>query len=367
MARQVDDDFVDYHHDEPKANPVPLKTRLFFVAGVLLAILIGGLVIFKDVWLPQTPPPRVEIVEETSGSELLTYPIPEGSEKLAAAADDVWVLYPETKTVAQFSIQDRRLIRKVILDQEPRDLEAGRGGVWVSGQTQVYRLDSDSGEITSTVATGNQPGDLALIGDFVWVINEADDTVSRIDTKLGEVTGKVNVDPAPFDLAVDKDAVWVAHDTPEGVAADPLLTRINPKTLRRSREKETIRDLKGLALTQRVLWSIHGSEQGLGRISRRTGEPLESQLTRLPAPPVSLQASQGKIWVGLDGEPSLIESRDRNSGNKIDQVELGEKAILDLSVNETGAWVIVEEGKVLARWQKCSADRPCLTEQIIEG
>ncbi len=59
------------------------------------------------------------------------------------------------------------------------------------GSDNVYILDAATNEIVAVVAVGNGPTEIAISGDYAYVVNYLSQKVSVIDTKTLEVTGTI--------------------------------------------------------------------------------------------------------------------------------------------------------------------------------
>jgi glutamine cyclotransferase len=360
MARQrqhdSDDELLVYRGDEAPAPPIPLKTRLWFVGATLLLIAIGSLYLFKDEIVPKPKPPKTVTVSVTRGDALSSWPVGGQLTRLAPDKADVWGIIPARKQVVKISAATNKVVAKTTLSQTPHDLAIGRGGVWVSGETAVYRLDVDTGRITKEVPSGNAPGDITLQGNNVWVINTADDTVSKIDSTLGTVLKTVPVAPDPFDLAATSKAIWVAHGSLDAdIQATPLLTKIDVRSGVVVNETETAVDLRGITATKTSLWTAHGQDHGLGKYSVKSGEQVGNSLLTLPGAPTAIYQANQQLYVSIAGRPESIAVVDRVSGRVIEQKK---------TANASGVWIAREGAAKVVRWQRCSEAVPCRVQRL---
>ncbi|MCD4794536.1 MAG: YncE family protein [Bacteroidales bacterium] len=103
---------------------------------------------------------------------------------------------------------------------------------------EIKVIDTDKKEVIKTITAGNQPENLLLSGNKVFVANGAwghDSTVSIINPSTDELIETINVGDGATDLASDKNGnIWVlcqgksAYDYPEETASQ--LVCINPDT-----------------------------------------------------------------------------------------------------------------------------------------
>jgi streptogramin lyase len=90
----------------------------------------------------------------------------------------------------------------------------------------LVKIDPKTNKVVDVIRVGRLPVATALAGDFVWVINTADSTLTRVDTRSrhAQTIGGLN---NPTAIAADDNGnVWVTTATYESVI------RVNGKTLR---------------------------------------------------------------------------------------------------------------------------------------
>ena len=125
----------------------------------------------------------------------------------------------------------------------------GVGFVWVVSEpgNSVTRIAARSGTVLPPIHVGNGPSAIAVGGDFVWVANSLDGTVSRIDPRHGLREG----DPGgegPVGVAANDGAVWVSG------GRTGTLSRIDRHGGSVEREVETGNRPQGLALAGTSLY-----------------------------------------------------------------------------------------------------------------
>jgi 40-residue YVTN family beta-propeller repeat len=89
----------------------------------------------------------------------------------------------------------------------------------------VQRIDPMTNRVVATIPVRCQPRFLAVGEGGVWVLNQADGTVSRIDPQTNQVAATIEVGVPGFggDIAAGEGAVWVR-------ANKFLLSKIDPKS-----------------------------------------------------------------------------------------------------------------------------------------
>jgi YVTN family beta-propeller protein len=206
------------------------------------------------------------------------------------------------------------------LPEEPSDIAAGEGAVWVAMPHEVLRLDPASGEIVTSIPVSGT-GQLAVGFGSVWVTNFRQDSVTRIDAATNAVQTTIPVGPLPFDvapgdraflpfdIAAGEGAVWV--DTARGE-----VVRINPATNAIANVVRLDPDGPGaIAAGEGSVWVADTLEPGaVWRIDPRTGEI--SQTIGVGSQPVSIEAGAGAAWVavGFDRDHRRLVRIDAGTG-----------------------------------------------------
>jgi YVTN family beta-propeller protein len=112
---------------------------------------------------------------------------------------------------------------------------AGRGGDAAAPTVvpdSLAKIDLESGKIVDVVPVGRIPGDIVIVGRYVFAASEGDGTLTRVDTRTGAVVSSGKYD-ASGGLAVEgAKRVWVASDRRRQVtlvdAALPLVDSADP-------------------------------------------------------------------------------------------------------------------------------------------
>ncbi len=173
----------------------------------------------------------------------------------------------------------------------------------------LVKIDPKTNKVVDVIRVGRLPVATALAGDFVWVANVGDSTLTRIDTRSGQAQtiGGLN---SPTGIAADDNGnVWVT------TAAYEQVIRVSGKTLR----PDVTIPLKHNAFLPAVgagsLWVTEpphnlGEHGTLARISLATTK-LER---RFPVGvfPVAVAVGERAVWVvnGADASVSRISLSD---------------------------------------------------------
>jgi len=110
--------------------------------------------------------------------------------------------------------------------KELRGLIMGFGSLWVDiyGDT-LYRVDPASGQTQATLTTGigQEPAQMAITDDALWLINSQSATISWVDPKTNQVTDRLKLRDICCALAVFQGGVWT-------IDAKDTLSRVDVKT-----------------------------------------------------------------------------------------------------------------------------------------
>ena len=107
-----------------------------------------------------------------------------------------------------------------------RALRAGAGGLWVSADTELVRLDASTGAVEATIPASAGARFLAIGEGSVWVMSNDKGVVTRVDPVTNAVAAAIPVAPMVVfggDLAVGGGYVWAR-------VSDVLVAKIDPAT-----------------------------------------------------------------------------------------------------------------------------------------
>ena len=173
----------------------------------------------------------------------------------------------------------------------------------------LVKIDPKTNKIVDVIHVGRLPVAAALAGDFVWVINNGDSTLTRVDTRSGhaQTIGGLN---NPTAIAADDNGnVWVTTGTYESVI------RVNGKTLRPDVTVPLRHNAFLPAVGAGSVWVTEpphnlGEHGTLARINLTTTK-LERRFPVGPFP-VAVAVGERAVWVtnGADASVSRISLSD---------------------------------------------------------
>jgi DNA-binding SARP family transcriptional activator/streptogramin lyase len=169
----------------------------------------------------------------------------------------------------------------------------------------LVKIDPKTNKVVDVIRVGRLPVATALAGDFVWVINTADSTLTRVDTRSGHAQTIGGLNNPTAIAADDKGNVWVTTATYESVI------RVNGKTLRPDITVPLHHNAFLPAVGAGSVWVTEppfnlGAPGTLARINLTTAK-LERRFT-VGIFPVAVAVGQRAVWVanGADASVSRI-------------------------------------------------------------
>lgn len=111
-------------------------------------------------------------------------------------------------------------------------LAAGEGAVWLSGETDIFRLDPRSGDLLQTIPVPEGPGEASDIGfGALWTATIREPGLARIDPATNTVSAHIPLALPPKlggegSIGAGEGGVWVVTDGPG--CGGCRLARIDP-------------------------------------------------------------------------------------------------------------------------------------------
>ena len=166
----------------------------------------------------------------------------------------------------------------------------------------LVQIDARTNRVVDVVAVGRNPGDVAVVGPYVFVSSEDDATLTRVEVASGEVT-TTGAGGADTGLAAAGDRfVWVAS------RSQARVTRIDANNLRPIDFVRIPRDLNFafVALGGGSLWVSHYPSSAVVRYRLRTLRLARRYSFSFAETPVEIAYGHGAAWVGLGGSSALL-------------------------------------------------------------
>lgn len=197
--------------------------------------------------------------------------------------------------------------------------------IWVASlSTQsIYRIDADSGQILSVIATGlaDLSGEFSLAADpnGVWVAC-ANGLICQIDPRTNTITQNIEVLAESYNLCYAFNSLWLTNPKQNSVQ------RINPFTKQVSHCIRVDQQPWFLCASKQAIWTLNQTYGTVSQIDPHSNLCIKT----IQLPPLArgdggdIHASHGKIWIRSTHIP-LIEI-DEHSGEILRVFQYGQAA-----------------------------------------
>lgn len=151
----------------------------------------------------------------------------ENVQSISSLDDLLWI--SDTKGVMQMDPETDQAVKQ-LPPGSPLPIASADGSLW-GFKDSVWRMDSETYQVTAKINLGIPVRDMKLVNGSLWVTVSAGappachtgSYLIQIDPKSGKVIGKTALD-CPVDITPYKDSLWVAG----GIDDQLLLTHIQP-------------------------------------------------------------------------------------------------------------------------------------------
>ena len=227
-------------------------------------------------------------------------------------------------------------------------LAAGEGGIWLSGESGLYRLDPATGRRTATIPVRQGPCEASDVGfGAVWTATCGVPGLAKIDPSTNRLAGHVPLAvPAALDgegsVGAGEGGVWIVVDGPGCTGC--RVARIDPRTMKVT-SKVTVQEGSATARTgEGAVWIANPEQNVVQEI-----DPISEKVVRTvktgPGPRF-FEVGEGAAWTLNQGDGSVT---------RIDAAT-GETRNVDAGVPGEGGDLTVGGGSVWAR----GGDEPLL-------
>ena len=183
---------------------------------------------------------------------------------------------------------------------------AARGGDAVPAVVpdSLVKIDVETNEIVDVVPVGREPGQVELVGPYVFVTSIEDKTLHRLDTRTGvvETSGAYGTDGA---IVADGEFLWATSVT-RGEAV-----RIHSESMAATQHVPLARDLLHafVAVGGGSLWISQFPPTSVIRLSLRTHAPQRTYDLGFAGPPAEIAFAEGSAWSALGDALLRIDGR----------------------------------------------------------
>ena len=211
---------------------------------------------------------------------------------VAVAMRDEAAPSPAPNSLVKIDAKTNEVVDVIPVGRSPGKVAVVGDYVLVSSQEDatLTRVDTGSGETTTSGTSGADMGLAAAGNRFVWVVSRAQDRVTRVDVeRLDSIDGvPLAPDLAFVSVAVGGGSLWITQ------YGAPAVLRYGLRSLKLERRYDLPFELPvEAAYGSGAAWVVVGAAEGLLRIDARTGETTTIPTAPLPGPPAP---GWGSIW-----------------------------------------------------------------------
>jgi streptogramin lyase len=198
---------LDPKSGHPKGKPITVPFSPGSVAASKNAIWVG---IVPGNELPD----QLLKIDPKTGKTLATVSYPYGIMSLSASPTALWVAARRRARIQRVDLKTGQVLRTIRVGQNrSEDVVYSRGTLWAATPQDdaVYKISTSTGDVIP-ISVGQQPRQLAVTRNLVYVTNYSSSNIYTINVKTSHVVGDpLGVPVNPFSLALDKTgALWVA-------------------------------------------------------------------------------------------------------------------------------------------------------------
>jgi DNA-binding beta-propeller fold protein YncE len=274
---------------EPPPTPPQPAVRKLRVGGRPDAIAAGG----DYVWVADSLSGKVSRLNPASKK-----PIPVDTAgfptDVAADAGGAWLALADRGAIQRLTA-DTGAEPPIEVDGFPFQIASGEGAVWAMSQSDVQRVDAETGAVGTVTPLEGDGAAIAAGEGGVWV-TRANKEVVRLDPADGAISGATAV-PGAFNLAVGESAVWA-------LGAQGTLARIDPASGEAAGRPVKVPQALDVAAGLGFVWIAAGD----GTVTRfepdsgvQVGEPI-----RVGRIAQSLGIGGDSVWVAAPEEGTVV-------------------------------------------------------------
>jgi peptide/nickel transport system substrate-binding protein len=230
-------------------------------------------------------------------------PSPSSSDEAAQGTPPATSVPVTANSLSVIDPADGRVTSSVAVGTLPDQIAVGGDAVWVTDTTagSVVQLDDAGTAVERTIPVGDDPTGIAYGFGAVWVALEGDAKVVRIDPAAHEVVDEIAVGNGPTSVAVDETSVWVTD------RLDGRLVRIDPTTDQVTDRLPVANTPVAVAAAGGSVWVVDHDAGMLVEVDARSG--AVTQRIRVGNGPSAVVASDSAVWVAneRDGNVSQID------------------------------------------------------------
>jgi len=314
------------------------RTRGLAIGGAALLLLTVAIVVAAIVFGSGGGEDEPDENDDIAVAEVLTEEIGAGAIGVAVGDVRIWVTARDAELDGAdapgglFRLQRAQPVEaeEPLAIPEPRAVAVSPTSIWVVNGDRLFRVDPERARQVMPISVGEDPGDVAADNNYVWVVNEGDDTVSRVDQITG-VVRTVEVGAEPRAIATGKGGVWVVS------GGSATASRINPETMKVTAEVDVGTVPSSIAVGNKSIWVTDTGESNLYEISRSDPQAGAGPPIAVARNPRGVAVGLGAVWVA-SGAESVVERIDPATGELIgDPIDVGVEPA-DIAVGDAAVY-----------------------------
>ncbi len=172
-------------------------------------------------------------------------------------------------------------------------------------------IDPESNRVVATIPTGVRPADVAAGAGYIWVANQADDTVTQIDPRRRAVVSTTAPRVSVSSLAADDRGVWIGAAR-RLVRLDPDFRPPVARSIRLASDIQAGSGPSMVAVGYGAVWA----ESSYAAIARVNPDTREVENVPVGNGPSAIATGAGGVWV-TDAVDNTVARIDPASANAV--------------------------------------------------
>ena len=232
------------------------------------------------------------------------------------------------------------IIGQASLGDQPAEMAVAEDAVWVTnaGSNSVLRIDPETHAVVDTIDVGLSPAGIAIGGGAIWVADSGARTVTRINEASAKVVDTIEVGNGPTAVAFHDGAVWVTN------AGDGTLTRVDAASGEAGPATSIGSSPIAIAAYDSGIWVASQEDATVRHLDPISGALLSAPI-QVGSRPSAIAIAGGSVWVANFGDGSISQI-DPAHDRVVGVIDVG-GAPNDLAVDGSTLWIADSTGAVL--------------------
>jgi YVTN family beta-propeller protein len=188
------------------------------------------------VWFSSMNTSDVTKIRAIDGSTVGAYNVGNGPQGLAFDGSNIWVANGNDFTISKLDAATGSTLGTYTVGSDggmdgmgthPRKIIFDGSNIWVSiagDSNAVLKVRPSDGSILATYSGFSDPGALAFDGQYIWVVDQSDNTLKKINAGTGSLVATVAAGNNPYSIAFDGSHIWVTTG-PSGAVNGTVIRR----------------------------------------------------------------------------------------------------------------------------------------------